>query len=272
MSANIQQHNAEAIYSCRNLSIEFGQGAARRRVLDSISFDVHRGEFLALLGTSGVGKTTLLRILGGLLEAAPGSEIQFEGEPVDGPPEKAVVVFQDYAGSLLRWRTVAKNVALGIERALSKAEVAERTERVLKLVGLEGRGNDYPWQLSGGMQQRVQLARALAMEPAVLLMDEPFGALDAMTRAGLQDELLSIQRETGTTIVFITHDIEEAIYLSSRVIVLSGSPGRVVFEDTVDLPRPRDQVSTRENSEYLRLRHEVYAAVGHKVDLATRGA
>ena len=251
----------DPIFSCRNLAIEFGQGTHCRRILEDVNFDVRQGEFLALLGTSGVGKTTLLRILGGLLAPSEGTEIRFGGEPIDGPPEGVIMVFQDYASSLLAWRTVGRNVALGIEKELSKTETEERTNEVLGLVGLADRVDDYPSQLSGGMQQRVQLARALAMRPRVLLMDEPFGALDAMTKSILQDELLTIQQKTGTTVVFITHDIEEAVYLSNRVIVLSGSPGRILLERDVELPWPRNQVTTKENPEYLRLRHEIYDAV-----------
>lgn len=250
------------LFSCRNLAIDFGDGATRRRVLDGVDFDVQPGEFLAILGTSGVGKTTLLRILGGLQKPADGSTVNFESHDIDGPPERVVMVFQEYASSLLNWRTVAGNVALPVEHLLDKQSLRVRIEEVLDLVSLAGRDGDYPWQLSGGMQQRVQLARALVMRPDVLLMDEPFGALDAMTRSSLQDELLSIQRKTGTTILFITHDIEEAIYLSDRLIVLSGSPGRLTLEREVDLPRPRDQVSTKEDPRYLRLRHEVHDAVG----------
>jgi NitT/TauT family transport system ATP-binding protein len=256
----------DAIFSCRNLAIEFGHGAHRRRILQDVNFDVHQGEFLALLGTSGVSKTTLLRILGGLLAPSEGTQIHFDGAPIDGPPRGVIMVFQDYASSLLTWRTVGRNVALGIENSLSKAEVAQRTREVLDMVGLGDRIDDYPAQLSGGMQQRLQLARALAMRPRVLLMDEPFGALDAMTKANLQDELLRIQRRTGTTVVFITHDIEEAVYVSSRVIVLSGSPGRILLERDVDLPSPRNQVTTKEHPEYLRLRHEIYDAVSDHVN------
>ena len=255
------ERGSAPLFSCRNVSIEFGEGAHKRRVLEDVAFDVLEGEFLGLLGTSGVGKTTLLRILGGLLAPMGESTVKFDDEQITGPPDRVVMVFQDYASSLLPWRTIARNVSLGIERDLPKEERDHRVREVLALVGLADRADDYPRQLSGGMQQRVQLARALAMRPDVLLMDEPFGALDAMTKSALQDELLEIQRQTNTTIVFITHDIEEAVYLSSRVIVLSGSPGRLVLEREVDLPRPRDQVTTKENPVYLRLRHDIYDAV-----------
>lgn len=164
----------------------------------------------------GSGKTTLLRILGGLLSPTPGSTVRYYGEPVDGPPSGVITVFQNYAASLLPWRTVEKNVALGLERKVPKDEASQRVAEALAMVGLSARAGDYPWRLSGGMQQRVQLARALAMRPAVLLMDEPFGALDAMTKTSLQDELLQVYDRTGATIVFVTHDLDEALYLSAR--------------------------------------------------------
>jgi NitT/TauT family transport system ATP-binding protein len=149
-------------------------------------------------------------------------------------------------------------VALGLEGRVGAAERTERVDAALDLVGLSDRGNDYPWQLSGGMQQRVQIARALVMRPHVLLMDEPFGALDAMTKGQLQDELLRVREVTGATVVFVTHDVDEAVYLSDRVLVLSGSPARITTELAVDLPSPRDQVATKEDPSYLSIRHSVY--------------
>jgi NitT/TauT family transport system ATP-binding protein len=173
------------------------------------------------------------------------------------------MLFQDYRGSLLPWRTVEKNVALGIEGVLSRAEREERIAEALSLVGLRDRARDYPWRLSGGMQQRVQIARALAMRPQVLLMDEPFGALDAMTKGQLQDELQRLHELTGSTIVFVTHDIEEAVYLSDRVLVLAGQPAQVTRAISTDLPRPREQVATKEAPQYLKVRHEVYNGLAH---------
>lgn len=172
------------------------------------------------------------------------------------------MVFQDYASSLLPWRRVAKNIALGLERKLPAEERNERVAQALELVGLTANAQDYPWQLSGGMQQRVQIARALAMRPRVLLMDEPFGSLDAMTKSSLQDELHSVHDKTGTTVIFITHDIEEAVYLSDRILILTGRPGGIGYDFKVDLPRPRNQVTTKEQPDYLKLRHEVYEAFG----------
>jgi NitT/TauT family transport system ATP-binding protein len=157
---------------------------------------------------------------------------------------------------------VARNVALGIERTTKGGALFDRVMRTLRLVGLERNANDYPWQLSGGMQQRVQIARALALEPSVLLLDEPFAALDAMTRASLQDEVLRLRDETGTNIVFITHDIDEAIYLGDRVAVLRGAPSSIAAAFEVKLPRPRDQIATRAASAFLALRHDIHAAIG----------
>lgn len=202
----------------------------------------------------------MLRLLGGLTPASSG-DIRFRGNPVNGPPEGVVVVFQDYSRALLQWRTVAANVALGLEGRLNGTVLKERVAQALQMVGLERYADDQPWQLSGGMQQRVQIARALALRPDVLMMDEPFGALDAMTKATLQDELLRVHASTGTSFVFITHDIEEAIYLGDRVVVLGGSPGRLHRTISIDLPRPRDQISSRQSTEFLRHRSDIHAAV-----------
>jgi NitT/TauT family transport system ATP-binding protein len=251
------------LFVCDGLCIEFDTAAGPQRVLEDVCFSVAPGEFVSIVGGSGTGKTTLLRALGGLVRPKPGSTVTFDGRPVESPPSGAVVVFQDYRGSLLPWRTVEKNVELGVEGRMPAAERKRRVSEVLELVGLAHRRRDYPWTLSGGMQQRVQIARALAMQPRVLLMDEPFGALDAMTKAQLQDELQRVHRATGTTVVFVTHDIEEAVYLSDRVLVLSGSPARVTLEVDVPLPRPREQVGTRESREYLEIRHLVHGAISH---------
>jgi NitT/TauT family transport system ATP-binding protein len=168
-----------------------------------------------------------------------------------------VTVFQDYSSALLPWRTVERNVALPLEGRTTKSERRERVLRALEIVGLADRLDEYPWRLSGGMQQRVQIARALVLEPRVLLMDEPFGALDAITKGSLHDQLLDVQAKTGATIVFITHDVEEAVYLSDRVMVIHGSPGRIVHEVRTELPRPRDQIATRDLSRYHEVRHEL---------------
>jgi NitT/TauT family transport system ATP-binding protein len=251
-------------FDCRDLEVTLYGVAGEAVILQHVDLHVKQGEFVSILGTSGSGKTTLLRVLGGLQKSSSGTA-HSAGEPIAGPPTGVVTVFQNYAHSLLPWRTVRKNVALGIERKLSKAECAERIEEALSIVGLGSSADEYPWRLSGGMQQRVQIARALAMRPSVLLMDEPFGALDAMTKASLQDQLQQVQAVTGTTIVFVTHDVEEAVYLSDRVVVLKGRPANVGVELEVNLERPRNQITTKEKPDYLQLRHRIYEALGHGV-------
>jgi NitT/TauT family transport system ATP-binding protein len=248
--------------ACEGVSVALPGSDGMRTILRDVDLMVAPGEIVTVVGGSGTGKTTLLRTLGGLVAPAAG-RVTMGGEEVRRPPAAAVTVFQDYANALLPWRTVRRNVALGLEarRDRPAAERAQRVEAALAAVGLAERGDDRPWQLSGGMQQRVQLARALALDPKVLLMDEPFGALDAMTKAALQDELLSLHARTGATIVFITHDIEEALYLGDRVVLLGGQPGRVCAEIPVDLPRPRDQLATKELPAFLQLRHRAYQAV-----------
>jgi NitT/TauT family transport system ATP-binding protein len=223
-------------------------------ILQDISLEIAAGEIVGVVGRSGVGKTTLLRVLGGLLQASCGT-VSFDGTAVHGPPSGVVMVFQDYSNALLPWRTVARNTALGLEGHVGRNERGQRVVRALRMVGLEDRGSDYPWRLSGGMAQRVQIARALALEPKALLMDEPFGALDAITKATLQDVLLDVQRQNGATVVFITHDLDEAIYLSDRVVVISGTPGVITLALDTELPRPRDQFVTRELQRYLRVRN-----------------
>jgi NitT/TauT family transport system ATP-binding protein len=249
------------VYSCRSVSLELPHQGAVRRILADISLDVRRGEFLTIVGPSGTGKTTLIRVLGGLTPCTSGS-VRINGREVAGPPDGVVMVFQDYSHALLQWRTVVRNVALGIEGRVPASERQERVGAALRLVGLEGNADDYPWQLSGGMQQRVQIARALAVRPAVLLMDEPFAALDAMTKASLQDELLHVKQETGCSIVFITHDIEEAVYLGDRIAVINGSPGTIKQTFDIALPKPRNQIMTRQMPEFLNFRFAVHQAIG----------
>lgn len=205
--------------------------------LDRINLSIEEGEFVSVVGPSGCGKTTFLSVVDGLLTAT-GGEIIVDGVAVDRPGPDRAVVFQD--ASLLPWRTVLKNVCYGLECVGVRAsEARERAMRLIKLVGLEGFENNYPYELSGGMQQRVNLARALVMDPKILLMDEPFAALDAQTREYMQEELLRIWSQAGKTVLFITHQIDEAIFLSDRVIVFSARPGRVRESVPIELERPR---------------------------------
>lgn len=235
-------------------SLAFG----RKPILQDISFEIPAGQFTCIIGASGSGKTTALRLAAGLYQPTGGA-VLFDGERMTAPRADVAFVFQDYGKALLPWRTAAGNVSLAMEAAgVSKSERAERIETLLELVGLAGQGAKYPTEMSGGMQQRLQIARCLAQNPSVLLMDEPFGALDAMTRQGLQDEVLELVARTRTTVIFVTHDLEEAIYLGDRVIGLLPHPGRVGIDVPVHLPRPRDQMSTREEPEFLRLRRELF--------------
>jgi NitT/TauT family transport system ATP-binding protein len=253
----------DLLFSCADVSVVLPHAAGDRKVLDGITFDVHRGEVFTIVGPSGTGKTTLIRVLGGLTQATTGS-VYINGRALTGPPEEVVIVFQDYSHALLQWRTVARNVAFGLEGRMPSAEIEERVRNALRLVKLEKNADDYPWQLSGGMQQRVQIARALAVRPAVLLMDEPFAALDAMTKAALQDELHRVRNETGTSIIFVTHDIEEAVYLGDRIAVITGSPGHIARTFDVDLPSPRDQITTRQMPAFLEFRYAVHQSIGLK--------
>jgi NitT/TauT family transport system ATP-binding protein len=236
-----------------------------REILSPTSFEVARGEFVCIVGPSGCGKTTLLRAASGLVQAS-GGQVRRHGRPVTQPSREAAFVFQDYGRALLPWRTVMGNVSLALEAAGVAAD--QRPTRIavaLDKVGLAAHAHKFPAQLSGGMQQRVQIARCLAQQPQLLLMDEPFGALDALTRHGLQDEFARLVQHEGLTVLFVTHDLEEAIYLGDRVIALQSDPGpgRPSLARMLDvpLPRPRDQLTTKEHPDFLRLRRELFAFI-----------
>ncbi|CAN7368120.1 ABC transporter ATP-binding protein [Paraburkholderia sp. DD10] len=227
--------------------------------LDGVSFHVAAGEFVSLVGASGCGKTTLLDLIGGLTLPDAG-EILIGGRKIEGPGLDRGIVFQQYA--LFPWRTALGNVAFGLEaKGVPKAERLARARRILELVGLSEFADRYPHQLSGGMKQRVAIARSLAYEPDVLLMDEPFAALDAQTRETLQHELLRIWKRTGTTVVFITHSIDEAIYLGQRVLVMAASPGRVTHVLPVNVSKNDAGEDVRATPEFVRLRHEVWQLI-----------
>ena len=227
-----------------------GDGAVR--ALDDVSFGVEDGEFVCVVGPSGCGKTTLFRIIGGL-ESATEGEVRLSGEPVTEPSPDLGIVFQEY--HLFPWRRVRGNVAFGLEQQAIDADAREeRVAEMLDLVGLENFADSYPKELSGGMKPRVGIARALAVDPEILLMDEPFGSVDAQTRSMLHDELLSVWEETGKTVLFVTHDVEEAVTLADRIVVMEPSPGRVQEIVDVDLDRPRERTDQEfaEQVEYVR--------------------
>ena len=238
-----------------------------REILSPTTVDVRRGEFVCIIGPSGCGKTTLLRAAAGFVAPTAGTVLR-HGRPVRGPSREAAFVFQDYGRALLPWRSVAGNVGLALEAAgVPAAERAPRIAQVLQTVGLAAHAEKFPLQLSGGMRQRAQIARCLAQQPALLMMDEPFGALDAMTRESLQDEVSRLVRERGLTVLFVTHDLEEAIYLGDRVIALRANPSAakpsVAAVVEVGIPGPRSQLETKEHPEYLRLRRELYQYLSH---------
>jgi NitT/TauT family transport system ATP-binding protein len=229
--------------------------------LRDLTFHVRAGELVCVVGPSGCGKTTLLRCLGGLLTPTAG-EARVHDRPVTGPPAGMAVVFQEYGRSLFPWLTVRDNVELPLkQRRLPRDRRRRLVEDALAAVGLAGTESAYPWQLSGGMQQRVAIARAVAYEPEVLLMDEPFAAVDAQTRADLEDLVRALWRRLGVTILFVTHDIDEAVYLGQRVIMLSASPTVVQEELAVDLPAERDQLHTRADPRFAALRTRVYEQI-----------
>jgi NitT/TauT family transport system ATP-binding protein len=220
--------------------------------LYNISLAIRKNEFVSLLGPSGCGKTTLIRIIAGLLVADRG-EVLVNSQVVNSPGRDRCMVFQQFG--LLPWRTVVSNVEFGLEiDGMPREERRARADKYLELVGLKGFENYYPHQISGGMQQRVGIARALSKKPEILLMDEPFGAVDAQTREQLQEELLKIWAQTETTVVFVTHSIDEAIYLSDRVVVMQARPGRIKEEVTVDLPRPRWEGDIKADPRFAQLR------------------
>jgi NitT/TauT family transport system ATP-binding protein len=233
------------ILALRGVTKQFDLQGERIEALRDVHLEVRKGEFVCLIGASGCGKSTLLRIVAGFERATRGQALMRDA-PIVGPGPARGMVFQDYA--LFPWLTVRGNIGFGpAARGLPAAEIADTVERFIALVGLQRFADAYPHQLSGGMKQRVAIARVLANEAEIVLMDEPFGALDAMTRERLQDELLDIWQRTGLTVLFVTHSIEEALLLGDRIVVMSPGPGRIETEIAVPLPRPRDVVAAQFN-------------------------
>ena len=243
--------------SLRGVTRTFGAFTA----LADLSLEVEAGEFISIVGPSGCGKSTLLQIIGGLLPATRGV-VQLKRQIVTSPPREMVYVFQQYNRSLFPWRTMRRNVAFALEDGgMSRSEIERKCSEYIELVGLKGFEDHFPHQLSGGMQQRLAVARALAFGADVILMDEPFGSVDAQTRAGLQDLVLRLWRQYRLTVLFVTHDIDEAIYVAQKVLVLSRAPGKIRAWVPTDLGYPRHQVKTKEMPQYLAHRRELYSLV-----------
>jgi NitT/TauT family transport system ATP-binding protein len=239
----------------------YGEGDDATHAIGSISFGIEEKEFVCVVGPSGCGKTTLLKCMSGLLAPSAGS-VELNGRRVREPPPEMALVFQEYSRSLLPWMSVRGNVTLPLRhKKLGKGETTRLVEEAVEAVALTGFIDRYPWELSGGMQQRVAIARALAYQPQVLLMDEPFASVDAQTRGDLEDLVLRVREQFGVTVLFVTHDIDESVYLADRIVVLTPSPTEVREVLSVDLPHPRDQVDTKELPEFSRLRAHVYRLI-----------
>jgi NitT/TauT family transport system ATP-binding protein len=245
----------------RNVTKTYGSGAKATHAIADVSFSVDDREFVCVVGPSGCGKTTLLKCVGGLLRPTSG-QVLLRGKQVTAPPEEMALVFQEYGRSLMPWSSVRNNVLLPLRhKSLGRKERRSLVEEALDAVGLTRFIDHYPWQLSGGMQQRVAIARALAYQPSILLMDEPFASVDAQTRGELEDLVLRVREEFAVTILFVTHDIDESVYLSDRVVVLTHAPTEVKEQIDVDLPFPRDQIATKELPEFTHLRGHVYRLI-----------
>lgn len=244
----------------KDVSKTFTQKGEEFTALDHVSLSIEKGEFICLLGPSGCGKSTLLNAIAGFDKISQGS-ITIDGKEVTEPSSKNVTIFQNYG--LLPWRTVEKNVELGLEpKKIAKEERKKIAEKYIDLVGLTDFKKSYPRQLSGGMQQRVSIARALAVDPDIIFMDEPMGALDAITRMKLQDEILNISRQTKKTIILVTHDIEEAVYLADRIVIMTPNPGRIKNVVTVPLKTHRNRTS----GDFLKVRDEIFELFHMKPD------
>jgi NitT/TauT family transport system ATP-binding protein len=246
--------NGRAKVEVRGLTKVFTGRRNELEALQNIDLEIRQGEFVCLLGPSGCGKSTLLNVVGGFEEATSG-EVLVDGEPVAGPHPRRVFVFQEYG--IFPWASVWDNIALGL-RHLSKAEQHERVDHYIELVGLRGFERTYPGELSGGMKQRVAVARALAVTPDIVLMDEPLGALDSLTRHIMRAEILRIWQQERMTVLFVTHDVDEALQLADRIVVMSPRPGRIARIIPLDYPHPREVGS----HEYVRIKTELYSLLG----------
>jgi NitT/TauT family transport system ATP-binding protein len=257
----------ESMLSVRGLKKVYQTDGGDIEAVRNLTFDLRAGELACLVGPSGSGKTTLLKCISGLMAPTEG-EVLLDGKRVSGPPKKMAVVFQEYGRSLFPWMRVRENVDLPLKnQGVPKAERDRLVDEALEAVGLSHVPRSYPWQLSGGMQQRVAIARAIAYQPEVLLMDEPFAAVDAQTRADLEDLIRVVWKKLGVTVLFVTHDIDESIYLGERVIILSSSPTVIQEDIVIDLPDDRDQLNTRSLPRFTELRHHVY----EQIQLAKKG-
>jgi NitT/TauT family transport system ATP-binding protein len=257
----VARDRARVMLEVKRLSKTYGTGDGATAAIADVSLAVAEREFVCVVGPSGGGKTTLLKCVAGLLQPTSG-DVLLNGKQVKGPPEELALVFQEYSRSLMPWASVRNNVLLPLRhKSLGGADRNRLVEEALDAVGLTRFIDHYPWQLSGGMQQRVAIARALAYQPSVLLMDEPFASVDAQTRGDLEDLILQVRDEFGITIVFVTHDIDESVYLGDRVVVLTHAPAEVKEVVDVDLPRPRDQIRTKELPEFMQLRAHVYRLI-----------
>lgn len=259
----------ETILAVQNLGHTYGQGSSAYHAIASVDFELSRGEALSIVGPSGAGKTTLLRCLAGLQRPTQGS-IELDGQRINGVPAQIGVVLQDYSRSLMPWLNVIRNVEFPLRgTGMARREIHERAAEALALVGLADAAAKHPRDLSGGMQQRVAIARAVVVEPRLLLMDEPFASVDAQTRADLEDLTHTVRARTGTSVVIVTHDIDESVYLSDSVLVMSAPPSRVMEHIAVHLPYPRDQIASKRLEEYLAVRTKVYELIRSNVSQQT---
>jgi NitT/TauT family transport system ATP-binding protein len=260
--AKPQPEPAPPIIELRDLTKVFPTPGRHLTVFDGLSCRIQKGSFLSVIGPSGCGKSTLLKIIGGL-EPATAGEVRFDGRTVTAPPKGMICVFQQYTKSIFPWRTVRENVEFGLraQKTVNRAQARERCNEYINLVGLQTYEDYYPYQLSGGMQQRVCIARALIGEPVVLLMDEPFSAVDAMTRAILQELVLKIWDKLAITILFVTHDVDEAVFLSTRIVSLGRAGAGIAQDVAIDLPSPRDQIATRAEPRFTALRQQLFSSI-----------